>query len=43
VVSSQTQCTHRKQTACVKLYANILLALRAMHATRALRLAGNHA
>ena len=32
--------THRKQTACVELYASILLALRAM---RALRLAGNHA
>ena len=39
-VSSQTQRTHRKQTACVKLYASILLALRSI---RALRSAGNHA
>jgi len=36
-VSSQTQRTHRKQTACVKLSASILIAL------RVLRLAGHHA
>jgi len=32
-----TQRTHRKQTAYVKLHASILLALRALHAMRALR------
>jgi len=37
-----TQRTHRKRTACVKLYANILLALLAMLAMRVSRLAGDH-